>query len=140
MRPLLRLIKEDIYSSDSGHGNTSRHTLSCCVSVFHTPPYLSQCEIPGQEFMYFADGMLSDACDDGAEIGFRVNGIKLGGFDEGVHATTCWAFGMPTIVSGRLQLKWIALQAGPTVQAPSVPPITTPTTELRFWMACSNPA
>ena len=34
--------------------------------------------------MYFAHGMLCDTCDDVAEIGFRVNGIELGGFDEGI--------------------------------------------------------
>jgi hypothetical protein len=33
--------------------------------------------------MDFADGMLGDTCDDGTKIGFGVDCVDLGGFEEG---------------------------------------------------------
>ena len=47
-----------------------------------TRVFSSQPDLPGQEFFDPTDGMLSDAPDDVAQIGLRIETVVLRGFDR----------------------------------------------------------
>ena len=52
--------------------------------------------IPGQQFVDPLDRMIGDAGDDIAEIGFRIEAVELGRFDEGVHRRGAFAAAVGT--------------------------------------------
>jgi len=42
-------------------------------------------QVPGQQILYVADGMIGDLCEHGTEVEFRIESVELGRADLGVH-------------------------------------------------------
>ena len=48
-------------------------------------------QVPGQQILYVADGMIGDQRKHGAEIEFRIEPVELGRADQGVHGSGAFA-------------------------------------------------
>ena len=53
-----------------------------CLSGFGSVGVKRGCQVPGQEILDLADGMISDPCQHRSEIEFRIQSVELGRTDE----------------------------------------------------------